>query len=148
MNEDDFTTELTVQEQNTKEIDGMIEKHEAFKEKWILKITEQDIRDWTILQEQMEDKSIELRSLYVEEKNQLDTDKWIRLIELKWMLDENGKKQYTDSTADWVLKQEFKQKETDISIHKLQSDLLLQKASAVERYINIIKLHMKKDFTI
>jgi hypothetical protein len=64
------------------------------------------------------------------------------------MLDENGKKQYTDSTADGVIKQEFKQRETDISIHKLQADLLINKAQAVERYVNLIKLHMKKDFTI
>ena len=147
MEEKDFKTELTVQEKNAKEIEWMIEQHEVYKLKWYA-ITEDDLWNWTVLQEKMEDKAIELRSLYMEEKNQCDTDKWIRLVELKSELDENWKKKYTDSTADWVIKQEFKQRETDISIHKLQSDLLLNKAQAVERYVNLIKLHMKKDFTI
>lgn len=147
MEEKDFKTELTVQEKNAKEIEEMVEQHEIYKLKW-LQLNEDDLWNWTVLQEKMEDKVVELRSLYMEEKNQCDTDKWIRLIELKSMLDENWKKVYTDSTADWVIKQEFKQRETDISIHKLQSDLLINKAQAVERYVNLIKLHMKKDFTI
>lgn len=147
MEENDFITELTVQEKNAKEIEAMVAEHEKIKSKWY-KMNESDLRNRTVLQEKMEDKAIELRSLYLEEKNQCDTDKWIRLIELKSMLDENWKKCYTDSTADGVIKQEFKQRETDISIHKLQSDLLLQKANAVERYINIVKIYMKKDFSI
>ena len=125
----------------------MVEEHEVYKLKW-LQLNEDDLWNWTVLQEKMEDKAIELRSLYMEEKNQCDTDKWIRLVELKTELDENGKKKYTDSTADGVIKQEFKQRETDISIHKLQSDLLINKAQAVERYVNLIKLHMKKDYSV
>ncbi len=147
MEEKDFKTELTVQEKNAKEIEKMVEEHEVYKLKW-LQLNEDDLWNWTVLQEKMEDKAIELRSLYMEEKNQCDTDKWIRLVELKSELDENGKKKYTDSTADGVIKQEFKQRETDISIHKLQSDLLLNKAQAVERYVNLIKLHMKKDYSV
>lgn len=146
MNENDFKTELTVQEKNAKEIDEMVEQHEVYKLKWF-QITDDDLWNWTVLQEKMLDKSLELKSLWMEEKNQCDTDKWIRLVELKSELDENGKKKYTDSTADWVIKQEFKQRETDISIHKLQGELLFQKASAIERYVNLIKLYMKKDFT-
>jgi len=147
MEEKDFKTELTVQEKNAKEIEKMVEEHEVYKLKW-LQLNEDDLWNWTVLQEKMEDKAIELRSLYMEEKNQCDTDKWIRLVELKSELDENGKKKYTDSTADGVIKQEFKQRETDISIHKLQSDLLINKAQAVERYVNLIKLHMKKDYSV
>lgn len=147
MEEKDFKTELTVQEKNAKEIEKMVEEHEVYKLKW-LQLNEDDLWNWTVLQEKMEDKAIELRSLYMEEKNQCDTDKWIRLVELKTELDENGKKKYTDSTADGVIKQEFKQRETDISIHKLQSDLLINKAQAVERYVNLIKLHMKKDYSV
>lgn len=146
MEEKDFTTELTVQEKNAKEIEWMIEEHEKYKLKWY-KLNDEDIRNRTALQERMLDKSLELKSLYMEEKNQCDTDKGIRLLELKAILDENWKKKYTDSTADWVIKQEFKQRETDISIHKLQGELLFQKASAIERYVNLIKLYMKKDFT-
>ncbi len=146
MEEKDFTTELTVQEKNAKEIEQMVEEHEKYKLKWY-KLNDEDIRNRTALQERMLDKSLELKSLYMEEKNQCDTDKGIRLLELKAILDENWKKKYTDSTADWVIKQEFKQRETDISIHKLQGELLFQKASAIERYVNLIKLYMKKDFT-
>lgn len=146
MEEKDFTTELTVQEKNAKEIEQMVEEHEKYKLKWY-KLNDEDIRNRTALQEKMLDKSLELKSLYMEEKNQCDTDKGIRLLELKAILDENWKKKYTDSTADWVIKQEFKQRETDISIHKLQGELLFQKASAIERYVNLIKLYMKKDFT-
>lgn len=146
MEEKDFTTELTVQEKNAKEIEQMVEEHEKYKLKWY-KLNDEDIRNRTALQERMLDKSLELKSLYMEEKNQCDTDKGIRLLELKAILDENGKKKYTDSTADGVIKQEFKQRETDISIHKLQGELLFQKASAIERYVNLIKLYMKKDFT-
>lgn len=146
MEEKDFTTELTVQEKNAKEIEQMVEEHEKYKLKWY-KLNDEDIRNRTALQERMLDKSLELKSLYMEEKNQCDTDKGIRLLELKAILDGNWKKKYTDSTADWVIKQEFKQRETDISIHKLQGELLFQKASAIERYVNLIKLYMKKDFT-
>lgn len=146
MEEKDFTTELTVQEKNAKEIEQMVEEHEKYKLKWY-KLNDEDIRNRTALQERMLDKSLELKSLYMEEKNQCDTDKGIRLLELKAILDENWKKKYTDSTADWVIKQEFKQRETDISIHKLQGELLFQKASAIERYVNLVKLYMKKDFT-
>ena len=146
MNENDFITELTVQEKNAKEIDEMVEQHEVYKLKWF-QITDDDLWNWTVLQEKMLDKSLELKSLWMEEKNQCDTDKWIRLLELKTELDENWKKKYTDSTADWVIKQEFKQRETDISIHKLQAELLTNKAQAVERYVNLVKLYMKKDFT-
>lgn len=146
MEEKDFKTELTVQEKNAKEIEQMVEEHEKYKLKWY-KLNDEDIRNRTALQERMLDKSLELKSLYMEEKNQCDTDKGIRLLELKAILDENWKKKYTDSTADWVIKQEFKQRETDISIHKLQGELLFQKASAIERYVNLIKLYMKKDFT-
>lgn len=146
MEEKDFTTELTVQEKNAKEIEQMVEEHEKYKLKWY-KLNDEDIRNRTALQERMLDKSLELKSLYMEEKNQCDTDKGIRLLELKAILDENGKKKYTDSTADGVIKQEFKQRETDISIHKLQGELLFQKARAIERYVNLIKLYMKKDFT-
>ena len=146
MEEKDFITELTVQEKNAKEIEAMVEEHEKYKLRWY-QLNDEDIRNRTALQERMLDKSLELKSLYMEEKNQCDTDKGIRLLELKAILDENWKKKYTDSTADWVIKQEFKQRETDISIHKLQGELLFQKASAIERYVNLIKLYMKKDFT-
>lgn len=147
MEENDFKTELTVQEKNAKEIDGMIEQHETYKLKWY-QLNDQDIRNRTALQEKMIDKSLELKSLWMEEKSKSDTDKWIRIVELKSMLDENWKKLYTDATADGVIKQEFKQRETDISIHKLQAELLEEKAKAVERYVNLIKLYMKKDFSV
>jgi hypothetical protein len=95
----------------------------------------------------MECKAIELMSLYEEEKAENDVLKWERLIELKWQLDGNWKKIHTDSTADAHIKKEFKQRDNEISISKLQAKQLFAKSSKVEQYINIVKIRMKKDFT-
>ena len=138
---------LQKQDSNAKEVEAMIQKHEEFKMKW-LRLNEQDLFDWVALWEEMECKAIELKSLFEEEKAENDVKKWERLIELKLMLDWNGKKIHTDSTADAHIKKEFKQRESEISIHKLQANQLLAKATKVENYINIVKIRMKKDFTM
>ena len=138
---------LKKQEENSQIVEEMIAKHEEYKKKW-LRLWELDMFDWLALWEDMECKAIELNSLYEEEKSENDTKKWIRLIELKSMLDDKWKKVHTDSTAEAVIKQEFKQRETDIQIHKLQSKLLYAKSSKVEHYINIVKIFIKKDFSI
>lgn len=138
---------LQIQEQNGKAVDKLIARHEKFKAKG-LQLTDQDMFDRIRLWEEMKDKITELKSTYYEEKQEMDKDKGIRLVELKAMLDEKGKKQHTDSTADAVIRQEFRQRENEISIHKLQAELLNNKAETVQEYINIVKIHMKKDFSI
>ena len=138
---------LHPQEHNGKAVDEMIERHERFKLKW-LQLTDEDMFNRVALWEEMKDKITELKSLYYEEKQENDKQKWIRLIELKSMLNEQWKKVHTDSTADATIKQEFQQRDNEISIHKLQAELLQNKADAVLEYINIIKIHIKKDYSI
>lgn len=131
---------------NDEVINQMIVKHETYKMKW-MQLNEDDLFDWLVLSEDMECKAIELMSLYEEEKAENDVLKWERLIELKWQLDGNWKKIHTDSTADAHIKKEFKQRDNEISISKLQAKQLFAKSSKVEQYINIVKIRMKKDFT-
>lgn len=134
-------------QKNDEVINQMIMKHESFKKKWFL-LTDSDLFDWLALSEDMECKAIELMSLYEEEKSENDVLKWERMIELKSQLDENWKKKHTDSTADAHIRKEFQQRDNEISISKLQAKELYAKSSKVEQYINIVKIHMKKDYSI
>ena len=138
---------LQKQESNANEVDELISKHEKFKAKW-LKLTDQDMFDRVALWENMKDKITELKSTYYEEKQQNDVKKGARMVELKAMLNEQWKKVHTDSTADALIKQEFQQRDNEISIHKLQAELLQNKADCVLEYINIVKIHIKKDFSM
>lgn len=138
---------LQPQQHNAKDVDEMIAKHESFKAKWLM-LNDEDMFNRVALWEAMKDKITELKSLYYEEKQENDKQKWIRLIELKSMLNEQWKKVHTDSTADATIKQEFQQRDNEISIHKLQAELLQNKADAVLEYINIVKIHIKKDYTV
>ncbi len=134
-------------QKNDEIINQMTMKHESFKKKWFL-LTDSDLFDWLALSEDMECKAIELMSLYEEEKAENDVLKWERMIELKSQLDGNWKKIHTDSTADAHIRKEFKQRDNEISISKLQAKELFAKSSKVEQYINIVKIHMKKDYSI
>ena len=132
---------------NDEIINQMIQKHEWFKKKWF-QLTDSDLFDWLALSEDMECKAIELMSLYEEEKAENDVLKWERMIELKSQLDDKWKKIHTDSTADANIRKEFQQRDNEISISKLQAKQLFAKSSKVEQYINIVKIHMKKDYTV
>lgn len=134
-------------QKNDEVINQMIQKHEWFKKKWF-QLTDSDLFDWLALSEDMECKAIELMSLYEEEKAENDVLKWERMIELKSQLDDKWKKIHTDSTADANIRKEFKQRDNEISISKLQAKELFAKSSKVEQYINIVKIHMKKDYSI
>ena len=134
-------------EKNSKIVDTMVKKHEYYKMKWT-RMNEDDLFDWLALSEDMECKAIELMSLYEEEKAENDVLKWEMLIELKSQLDGNWKKIHTDSTADANIKKQFKQREKEISISKEQAKQLLAKSIRVEKYISIVKIKMKKDFTV
>jgi len=74
------------------------------------------------------------------------------MIELKTMLTADNKKVHTDTTAEANIKAEFQDREKEVKAIKLRADLIYNKASVCEAYINIVKkvLHkifnMKKDF--
>lgn len=124
-------------------IQQLIDRHDAFKKKW-LQNNEESLFDWVMLWEEMLDHTTTLRSKYQEEKQQIDVEKWLRMIALKTELDDNGKKKHTESTADATINQEFQDKHQFLSSLKLQSELLQNKTGVINEYINIIKLYMKK----
>ena len=128
-------------------IQEIIDKYESFKKKW-LKLNEQDMFDWLELQDTIQDQVIEFKSEYLEEKLEFDRDYWLRLIELKDIKDADWKKKYTDSTAKAVVDNEFFERELDLITKKATYEMLMNKASNIVEYINVIKLSMKKDFSI
>lgn len=128
-------------------IQEIINKYESFKKKW-LKLNEQDMFDRLELQDTIQDQVIEFKSEYLEDKLEFDRDYWLRLIELKEITDANWKKKYTDSTAKAVCDDEFFQRELDLITKKATYEMLMNKANSIVEYINVIKLSIKKDFTI
>lgn len=128
-------------------IDALLERHEILKLKW-LQLWEQDLFNWVMLWEEMSDCITELRSSYQEQKQANDTKKGQRMIELKLELDEQGKKKYTESTAEAVIRQEFFQQDLDLSALKIKTELLQNKTGVINEYINIVKMHLKKDFSM
>lgn len=132
---------------DTTKIDALLQRHEILKLKW-LQLWEQDLFNWVMLWEEMADCITELRSSYQEQKQSNDTKKGQRMIELKLELDEQGKKKYTESTAEAVIRQEFFQQDLDLSALKIKTELLQNKTAVINEYINIVKMHLKKDFSM
>lgn len=128
-------------------IQSLIDRHEILKLKG-LQLGEQDLFDRVALREEMADCITELRSQYQEQKQQNEVEKGKRMIELKAELDDNSKKKYTESTAEAVIRQEFMQKDMALSVLKTQTELLQNKTWVINEYINIVKMHIKKDFSI
>ncbi len=128
-------------------IQSLIDRHEILKLKG-LQLGEQDLFDRVALREEMADCITELRSQYQEQKQQNEVEKGKRMIELKAELDDNSKKKYTESTAEAVIRQEFMQKDMALSVLKTQIELLQNKTWVINEYINIVKMHLKKDFSL
>ena len=132
---------------DTTKIDALLQRHEILKLKW-LQLWEQDLFNWVMLWEEMADCITELRSSYQEQKQSNDTKKGQRMIELKLELDEQGKKKYTESTAEAVIRQEFFQQDLDLATLRTKTELLQNKTGVINEYINIVKMHLKKDFSM
>lgn len=128
-------------------IQEILDKYESFKLKW-LKMTEQDMFDRLELQDVIEDKVIEVKSKYLEDKLVFDRDYWLRIVELKDMKDKEWKKVFTDTTAKACADDEFFERELALITAKATYENLMNKANNVVEYINVIKLSMKKDFII
>lgn len=128
-------------------IQEIIDKYESFKKKW-LKLNEQDMFERLELQDVIQDKVIEIKSKYLEDKLVFDRDYWLRLIELKDMKDDAWKKIFTDATAKAMCDKEFFDRELLLITAKATYEMLLNKANNVVEYVNVIKLSMRKDFTI
>ena len=128
-------------------ITNLLDRYEAFKLKW-LQINEEDMFNFLKLQDEMEDKVVELRSSYAEDELLFDRDYWLRLVELKWIKDLDWKKRYTDATAKALCDNEFYEKELDLIVKKATYENLQNKAKKIVEYINIVKLSLRKDFSI
>lgn len=131
----------------TTKIDSLLQRHEVLKLKG-LQLGEQDLFDRISLREEMADCITELKSQYQEQKQANEVEKGKRMIELKAELDENWKKKYTESTAEAVVRQEFYQQDLDLSVLKTKIELLQNRTTVISEYVNIVKMHIKKDFSM
>ena len=129
------------------DIQQMIDRHEAFKEKW-LKINEQDIFDRICLQDEMEAKAIELTSKYLLEKEAIENEYDFRFLEMKAKVWDDWKKLYTDKVAESMVAPEFQKRKEDQILLKATIDALRSKASKIEPLTNAVKIFMKKDFSM
>lgn len=127
------------------DIDNLLDTHEKFKLKWLQDLTIEDLFEWVKLKEDMVTKLTEMSSYYMETKLELDKKKWEKMIFLKWELDENGKKRYTDTTAQAIINDEFYQEDIDQLTLKASIDLLKGKVQNIIEYVNLVKYYMKLD---
>ncbi|MBO7444206.1 MAG: hypothetical protein J6T69_05250 [Methanobrevibacter sp.] len=94
------------------------------------------------------DAVIELESKFLEGDATYDRDYGLRLIELKEIKDSEGKKRYTDATAKAMCDNEFFDRYLDLIVIKETYKRLMKKAELIEPYTNVVKLHIRKDFSI
>lgn len=128
-------------------ITNLLDRYEAFKLKG-LQINEQDMFDFLRLQDEIDDKIIELKSKYSEDQIVFDRDYWMRLVELKAIKDIEWKKRYTDATAKAICDNEFYQRELDLIVMKATYENLINKSKKIVEYINVVKIALRKDFSI
>jgi len=128
----------------SKDVQELLDKHEAFKLKW-LDLRTPDMFSWIELKEKMKFKVIELKSLAVETKAQIERDKAIRVLELKAMVDDNGKKVHTEKSIDSTITLEFKDRVDEYNSLSKYRELLLECAENVIEYVNVVKLHINNN---
>ena len=128
-------------------ITNLLDRYEAFKLKW-LQINEQDMFDFLKLQDEIDDKVIELKSQYLEEDLTFKRDYGIKLNEIKSQKDFEGKKMFTDTMAKWICDAEFFERELDLIVMKCTYENLANKSKKIVEYINVVKLALRKDFSI
>lgn len=128
-------------------ITNLLDRYEAFKLKW-LQINEEDMFNFLRLQDEIDDKIVELKSKYAEDELIFDRDYWMRLVEIKAIKDLDWKKRYTDSTAKAICDNEFFERELDLIVKKATYENLINKSKKIVEYINIVKIALRKDFSI
>lgn len=112
-------------------------KHEQLKALWY-NVWIETLWEWIDHKAELLAKAWELDSEYRENKITLKRDKGMRSMELK-----HGKEKKTDKMVEWIISDEFYDKdikqETLVTMYKL----LLDKADNAQEYINVIKLNIK-----
>lgn len=126
-----------------KEIQQLIDQHEAFKLKWDeLKVP--DLEKWLELKESMKFRAIELKSQLLEMKQQLDKDKGVRFLLLKSQTDDDGKR-LTEKAIDSMVRVEFEDRDKEYNALVKYRELLIECSENVLEYINLAKLRFKDD---
>ncbi len=128
-------------------ITDLLDRYEAFKLKG-LQINEQDMFEFLKLQDEIDDKVVELKSKYSEDQVEYERDYWLRLVELKALKDSDWKKRYTDATAKAICDNEFYNRELDLIVMKATYENLINKSKKIVEYINVVKIALRKDFSI
>lgn len=127
-------------------VEELLERNEAFKIKW-LQLTEDDLFNWLVLQDEMITLASNMKSEYLENKLGIDKEKAMRSIELKMKKDENWKAP-TEKRIDAVLKKEFFEKDLEQTVLKNSYELLQGRSSTITEYINIVKMFQKKNYSL
>jgi len=119
----------------------LVEQHEKYKLKF-QDLTIEDCFNWISLKEQISIMAINMDSEIKETKIDLNNEKWKRMIELKAELWPDWKKKHTESTAQWIINQEFL--EQDKLLEKLWEKMreLSEIAKNVVEYTNWVKRYM------
>lgn len=128
-------------------ITNLLDRYEAFKLKW-LQINEQDMFDFLKLQDEIDDKVIELKSRYLEEDLTFKRDYWLKLNEIKQQKDYEWKKMFTDTMAKGICDSQFFDRELELIVIKCTYENLANKSKKIVEYINVVKLALRKDFSI
>lgn len=124
----------------------LLDRHEVFKLKG-LQLSNEDLFNWVALQDDMITEASNLKTKYLEDKQELEKDKSLRTIELKQEKDEDWKK-LTEKRIEAVIKQEFSQRDLDQAVAINVYNLLLKKAELITEYINVVKLNNKASFSM
>ena len=125
-------------------IDQLLAINEEFKKKGLL-LSEEDLIDRLRLRDDMNTTSSDIKQEVLIWKLELDKEKAKRTIELKAVKDQSWKN-ITEKNIDWIIKQEFFEKDIELLTKKATADLLKDRADAIIEFINIIKLNKKISF--
>ena len=129
-------------------VQALLARHEAFKAKWLFALNYDDVFNWLMLKDEMIILSSQLKSEYMEWEIKQKAKKGSRMIELKLMVNELGKKTHTDATAEWVIRKESLQDDLNQAMLKTSYELLFEIAQWIEDYTQIVKAQNKALFTV
>lgn len=123
-------------------IQKLLDKNEEYKKKW-LQLTEDDLFNWLVLQDEMITESSNMKAEYLEKKLQSDKDKALKSLELKAVQDEKGKG-LTEKQIDAIIKKDFFDSDIKQWALKATYELLYQRAQTITEFINIVKMNNRK----
>jgi len=118
-------------------MEELTKKHEQLKALWY-NVWIETLWEWIDHKAELLAKAWELDSEYRENKVTLKRDKGMRSMELK-----HGKEKRTDKMVEWIISDEFYDRDIHQETLATMYKLLLDKADNAQEYINVIKLNIK-----